>query len=390
VAFLRWTRWSQEEKANGWRLYGWFTGLAALGSVAGALAYGCRVGQLRMFYIVEGLEKSESSASVQDKAAIRAESRRFAAAHFALFPLELFFVVTTQLILLSRMQHFVLAKVRQPQLWMQARRYLLAIITFLNMLGICGNFAASFYYNQAAALSSDAARAYSSNSTRLGDVLRADANQKHSLAGSVASIQRFSEVCSLLVIILVFLIVGFFGVRAIIAALRTLLDAGQKLDSMTDRSSQTDQARDLVQSASAQGRALHLKVTATTTYVFLSLLLRAVFTTLYAVAQALQNNGDPCAPSWCDPCKNVYSNIHGWILYTPSFQNMCMLVASPIAMLVGLWGMSNVRAMEDMSAIRDAKPSLFIEGIQGRPKSLRASDFGFPSSVEKSRGVSFD
>lgn len=388
MAFLRWTRWSQEEKANGWRLYGWFTGLAALGSVAGALAYGCRVGQLRMFYIAEELETSESSASVQDKDAIRAESRRFAAAHFALFPLELFFVVTTQLILLSRMQHFVLAKVRQPQRWMQARRYLLAIITFLNVLGICGNFAASFYYYQAAALSSDAARAYSANSTLLGDVLRADANQKHSLAGSVASIQRFSEVCSLLVIILVFLIAGFFGVRAIIAALRLLLDAGQKLDSITGELG--DQARDLVQSASAQGRALHLKVTATTAYVFLSLLLRAVFTMLYAVAQALQNNGDACASSWCDPCKNVHSNIHGWILYTPSFQNMCMLVASPIAMLVGLWGMSNVRAMEDMSAIRDANPSLSIEGIQGRPKSLRASDFGFPSSVEKSRGVSFD
>ncbi len=384
MAFLRWTRWSQEEKANGWRLYGWFTGLSALGSVAGALAYGCRVRQLDMFYIAEELETSGSSASLHDKAAIRAESRRFAAAHFALFPLELCFVVTTQLILLSRMQHFVLAKVRQPQRWMQARSYLLAIITFLNVLGICGNFAACFYYNQAAAVSSDAARAYSANSTHLGDALRSDANRQHSLAGSVASIQRFSEVTCLLIIILVFLIVGFFGVRAIAAALRTLLDADHKLVLITGELGNS--TRDLVQSASKQGRSLQLKVTTTTAFVFLSLLLRAMFTTLYAVAQALQNNGNPCASSWCHPCKNVYSNIHGWILYTPSFQNMCMLIASPLAMLVGLWGMSGVRAFEDITAVRDSKDaSSSVYDLEGRPKSLTLS-----SSLQNGSGLSFD
>ncbi len=353
AAFLRWTQWSQDEKAVGWRLYGWFTGLATLGSSTGAIAYGCRLRQLEAFYIAEDLDISSQPtlSQRQEKAATRAVSRRFAAAHFALFPFELFFVVLTQLIVLSRMQHFVLAKLRRPELWAKARQSLLAVVILLTVVGIFGNFASSFYYNEAANFSVDAAHAYAINNTQHAAQLRARANEKHSIAGTIASIQRFSEVSTLLIIILAFLIVGHFSSQAIASALRTLLHADQNLFAITGDLG--DQTREVVSSASDQGRKLFLKVVVTTVFVFLSLLLRASFMILYAIAQSLQNNSHPCAESWCDTCKNIYSNIHGWILYTPAFQSMIILVASPIAMLVGLWGMSNVRALEDMVSLQE-------------------------------------
>lgn len=48
---------------------------------------------------------------------------------------------------------------------------------------------------------------------------------------------------------------------------------------------------------------------------------------------------------------NVFSNIIGWIVYTPVFQQVTILIASPIALLVALWDMSDVRALEQMGSI---------------------------------------
>ena len=36
----------------------------------------------------------------------------------------------------------------------------------------------------------------------------------------------------------------------------------------------------------------------------------------------------------------MYSNIQNWILYTPTFQMITMLIASPLTLAVALWGMS--------------------------------------------------
>jgi hypothetical protein len=48
----------------------------------------------------------------------------------------------------------------------------------------------------------------------------------------------------------------------------------------------------------------------------------------------------------------MYSNILFWIINTPLFQMLSMLFSSPSALLVALWGMSGVRAIEQMSTER--------------------------------------
>ena len=352
VAFVRWMRSSEEQKQNNWSLFGWFSGLATLGSFAGALAYGFRLGQLDFFYKFDKLDKALSSrstpADLHEVNAVRGLSRRYTAAHFAFFPFELGFVVVTQLIVLSRMQNFIVQPSRQ-QLWEKARMCLLTIVVLLMLVGICGNFAAAFYFNQAAGLSMDAASAYASNSSKTEAAkLRSLANERHSFAGSTASIQRFAEVSALLLIISAFLTTGILGSRIILSALQKLFATQQRLVSI--RGLAADNQRQVVASASDQGQKLHFKIFATTAFIFSSLLLRSLYTVLYAVAQSLQNNGDPCAISFCDPCKNMYSNIHGWLLFTPAFQYAVMLISSPISMLVALWGMTDVNALERMAS----------------------------------------
>ena len=110
--------------------------------------------------------------------------------------------------------------------------------------------------------------------------------------------------------------------------------------------------QNLVTEASEQGKQLQHKVVLTVMFIFLTLLLRSVFSVVYAVAQAFQNNADPCALSPCNPCKNVYSNIHYWILYSPVVQPVVMIIAPPLALLIALWGMSDMRVLEQMSTAK--------------------------------------
>jgi hypothetical protein len=144
--------------------------------------------------------------------------------------------------------------------------------------------------------------------------------------------------------------VGVFSAQVIASAMRTLLTAQERVVSISGAAG--EQGRQLVAAASLQGRQLQRKVIGTFVFVFITVLVRSVFTFIYAVAQALDDNYHPCAINFCDPCHNVYTNIHGWILYTPAFQQVPTLIASPIALLVALWGMSGVRALEESSRVQ--------------------------------------
>jgi len=352
---VRWKRWSKEEKQRGWALYGWFTGLSFCGSTAGALAYACRLNNLKTLYIYFDLAApvDPSQAIMQQimMQTVRAESRRWAAAHYALFPFELGFVVLAKLLVLHRVQHFAV-KTSHPERWRKARLGLLGAVVLLNTLGVCGNFGAAFYYNQAGDFNVDSANAFAANSTAAGKELRDISNQKDQVASGLASIQRFSEVSVLMLIIAAFLTVGIFSAQVFASALRVLFTAKQMLGSMAGAA--VEQGKQLVAEASLQGRQLQRKVLGTFVFVFMTVLVRSVFIVTYAVAQALQNVGDPCGSSFCDPCHNVYSHIQGWIIYTPVFQHVAVLIASPVALLVALWGMSGVRALEQIASQRVA------------------------------------
>ena len=64
---------------------------------------------------------------------------------------------------------------------------------------------------------------------------------------------------------------------------------------------------------------------------------------MLAVVLQLRDSGKECSETgtFCDACYNEYTHIAQWMTYTPEFQLMIVLVSSPVALLVALWGMTS-------------------------------------------------
>jgi hypothetical protein len=106
----------------------------------------------------------------------------------------------------------------------------------------------------------------------------------------------------------------------------------------------------------ASGRQLRLQIVGTAAFVFVTFLLRAVFSTIYAIAFELENGADSVScpsPNPCDaPCVNMYRLMQLWFIYTPEFQLTVVLISSPLALLVALWGMTSERTLQRMQSNR--------------------------------------
>ena len=230
------------------------------------------------------------------------------------------------------------------------------------------------YFIQASDIHAEAVTAWAANDTAAGNAFYADGKAMMSKAVRTAGIDRFCEMAVLLMVVLAFCIVGFRSLRVVSSALRALVSAKNKLaltmqpvnaghGVTADRSvstlqstraldaqqAQLDRSLQLVASASRKGRQLQQKVVFTFLFVFLTCLLRAAFQSFYGLAMNGNNFGSLCAASPCDPCKNQWTHINYWILYTPALQNIVILIASPLALLVALWGMTDVGEIEQMS-----------------------------------------
>ena len=112
----------------------------------------------------------------------------------------------------------------------------------------------------------------------------------------------------------------------------------------------------------AAGRQLRRQIVGTAAFVFVTFLLRAVFSTINALANQLQDTANLArCPNPCDvSCFNDYEFMRLWLLNTPEFQLTVVLISSPLALIVALWGMTSELMLEYMksssggqSAMRD-------------------------------------
>ena len=200
----------------------------------------------------------------------------------------------------------------------------MAAVVAGNSAGVGGNIAAAVYYQKTAQFFSAASAAYALNNTADGDHFSGLAYQQEQIAGSTESLQSFCEIAVLLLIIVAFAAVGTACARRVSTAL--LLD-------MND-------------AAAAAGQQLRRQIVGTAAFVFVTFLLRAVYSTMFALANRLQNSAASCPSSPnanpCDAsCYNVYRLVQLWLIYTPEFQLIIELISSPLALLVSLWGMTS-------------------------------------------------
>ncbi len=304
-----------------WVLYGWFSGLMCVGSVIGALVWAASMQFLAAIFMTYAPGHTPAQAQ-----SIFAVSQYWWAAFLLLYPLEFLCLSVAKLMVLHRMADFALDKGDGMSRRMAVGgRVVMAAVVVGNVVGLCANAAAAVYAKQAGDFDSASSAAFAANNTDDGNNFNYEAFQKMSVAVDAASVQSFCEVAVLLIIILAFAIVGIASARRVSSALR-----------------------DMEHEQGAAARQLRRQIVGTAAFVFVTFLLRAVFSTMNALAKALQNDGAAC-PTFCDmPCNNVYQLIQNWLLLTPEFQLTVVLISSPLAMIVALWGMTSERTLQYM------------------------------------------
>ena len=301
-----------------WELYGWFSGLMCVGSVFGVVAWAVWMQVLMAFFSgsTPGLTHAQAHSLL-----VQEDNRE--AAFFIPSAIEFLCLSIAKLMVLERMADFAVAKANVRG------RIVLAAVVLGNVVIVCSSVAAAVLFKEAARLSTASDTAYAANNTVGSIDLRQQALHKYSDALIAESVQQFSEVSVLLIIIFAFAVVGIACARRVSSALHSMSDEH-----------------------AAAGRQLRRQIVGTTAFVFVTFLLRAAFTIMYSLARALQNADAACAAtasSRCDStCFNQWRLMDYWITFTPEYQAMVTLISSPVAMIVALWGMTSKRALELM------------------------------------------
>ena len=340
--FWRWRRMDGEGRRGVWRLYGWFSGLMLCGSCFGAVAWGAD-----MQFLVLSFNLNNNPSSTLTNAqyySMLAQASRWIAAFVVTYAMEFLCLSAAKLMVLDRMMEFAMRKGEGVwRRWVVGGRVVMAAVVAGNVVGLGGNVAAAVYFQRTAESFSAASAAFAANNTADANNFVNLANQQDQLATSTQSLQSFCEVAVLLLIIVAFAVVG--------AACARRLSSEQQRHDDNPFVNAADAA-----AAAPAWRQLRLRIVGTAAFVFVTFLLRAVYSTMFALANELQNNSNvvncpssnPCDAS----CYNVYSLMQSWLFLTPEFQLIVVLISSPLSLLVALSGMTTERALRQMQSNR--------------------------------------
>jgi len=116
----------------------------------------------------------------------------------------------------------------------------------------------------------------------------------------------------------------------------------------------------------AEGRQLWRQIVGTAGFVFVTFLLRAVYSTMHAVANELQDGAASCpSRNPCDAsCYNTYGLMVTWLIYAPEFQLSVELISSPLTLLVALWGMTSKHTLRLMQSRRREMNTMQVSVLQ--------------------------
>jgi hypothetical protein len=327
--FLRWLRMDGQGRQWAWWLYGWFSGLILCGSCCGAVAWGALMYSLISDFSFKNPLYASTLTAAQFYS-LHAQSHHWASVFVIPYAIAFLCLSTAKLTALDQMMNFAVSKSRDmPRRWVVGGRVVMAGVVVGNVVGLGGSVAAAVYWQQSAESYSAASAAYATNSTTDGFNFVIMGRQQDQLAESAQAVQLFCEVVVLLLIIVAFAVTGAACVRRFTSA---------QLDD------------------TAEGRQLWRQIVGTAGFVFVTFLLRAMYTTMSAVADGLRQKSGNCPSSGVNPCDaschNLYALVQQWLIYTPEFQLSVELVSSPLTLLVALWGMTSKHTLRLMQSRR--------------------------------------
>jgi hypothetical protein len=297
------------------------------GSCVGAVAWAAT-----MMKLVNGFKANKASTRVE-QASLFVAVDSWKCVFLVTYAVEFLCLSAAKLMVLDRMSVFAAPQAEgsaAQKRWTAAGRVVMAAVVLCNAVGLAANAASAVHYQSAAAASSSAFERYAANNTKDGDnffwVVRPRELQR---GGYIASVQMFCEVAALLLIVAAFGAVGVLSARRVSARLRGV---------------------DAASAAMATGRMLRLQIVGTTGFVFVAFVVRSAFSTFFAVSFYLRGILDENCRNPCEECSNTYIQIVQWMSYTPEFQLTIVLVSSPLALLVALWGMTTKATLRLMSS----------------------------------------
>ncbi len=281
---------------------------------------------------------------------MNARGQYWTAALFVAYAIEFLCLSVAKLLVLHRMVDFAVPKSDGLSRRLAVGgRVVMAAVVVGNVVGLCGNVAAAVIFEQDGDLSNAAVAAFAANSTDAAYAFNVQANQKATVANDAGSVQQFCEVAVLLLINVAFAVVGA-------ACARPVSSAQQLHDARMD-------AADAAAVAPAW-RQLRRQILGTAAFVFVTFLLRAVFSVMNALANALQIQVATCS-NGCDPaCNNLWTVIQFWLQFTPEFQLSVVLISSPLALFVALWGMTDKRTLQHMRSGRGLTVKLLSSKVE--------------------------
>ena len=272
------------------RMYGWFSGLMACGSCIGAVSWAAR-----MIHLVNIFKANATTNNQAQRLWLFALAYRWNSAFLVTYAIEFLFLTSAKLMVLDRLSVFSAPEdAGMQKRWGLAGRVVMAAVVLGNAVGLAANAAAAVQYHKAAEAMGTASVYYAANNTKDGEIFRTNGRKQVELARSVASVQSFSEVVVLLLIIVAFAVVGVLCIRILRSRLKPIgVDAGYDAFMATVR------------------RTLRLQMLGTTAVIFVTFSLRAVFSTMNAVSFQLQDFANNLCPGnkLCDACFNVYTHI---------------------------------------------------------------------------------
>jgi hypothetical protein len=305
---------------------------------------------LSLAYVLYNLQQ-DASASPETYGPVFAQSEYWDCAFRVTYASEFMCLSVAKLMVLDRM--FGLAAPNSdgmPKLWAFVERVLIRCVIVGNVVGLAGNIASAIYLARAADYSVSADAAFAANKTDAGNHLIGMADETAFVARRTLSVQQFCEVAVLLLIIVAFTAVGALCARRITEALLQVKQASATATASSG--SQGSDIRMLAGNVSAASRRLRVQIVVTVVVVFVTFLLRAVYSIMNALSRALETEKAlPNCGIQCDAtCFNSYYMMQLWLKWTPEFHTAVVFISSPVSLLVALWGMTNQRTVKMMWA----------------------------------------
>ena len=351
--FWRWFRMSSFDRQLVWALYGWFCGLSCIGSCLGVATWA-----IYSNYFDLQIRSSQSAQSAQIFMMV-AQADRLLSPFLVLYAIEILFLSVAKLFVLERIMRIAVPYgERIPRHWILASQFVVGAVVIGNIVGLGASSAAALFWNKTAELRSDAAFAFAANKTEVASSFLNMALQKAADADRALSLQYVCEAAVLLFIIVAFVVAGASFSRYSATVLHDLqlaadgdVDASARIDEFSTLRSRSEGRREAA-AAGARGKRQLRQVVITAAIVFVTFLLRAVYSTTFAVSNALQNDGSECAATAAGPCDascyNEYALMRVWPVYTPEVQLIVVLITSPLTLLAALWGMTTEKTLQLM------------------------------------------